>query len=261
VIFCPEFGANHWSALTYVEGLIDAGFAVCAFDFRNQGESDSLTGYSPLHWPTLYERQDCLAAIEWVKSRDDLQGLPVSLMGISRGGGAALSTAAVSRDVAGVISDSAFSVDGLMYIYGLRWTELHIPPAILRWIPRWHVRLSMLLVRWTSQWRRGCQYIKLERDLRRLRSKPTLLVNGDRDTYVPLDHANSLRARLNGHGDLWVVPGARHNRSRQTDPVAYDARLTRFLAAQPAPAATAPRARRPAFLEAARTNFECATEA
>ncbi|HVV99972.1 MAG TPA: alpha/beta fold hydrolase [Planctomycetaceae bacterium] len=259
VVFCPEFGANHWSAATYVEGLIEAGFIVCAFDFRNQGESDALPGYFPLHWPTTYERDDCLAAIEWVKSREDLQGLPINLLGISRGGGAALSTAAISRDVAGVATDGAFSVDGLMYIYGLRWTELHIPPAILRWIPRWHVRLSMLLVRWASQWRRGCQYLQLGRDLGRLRAKPTLLITGERDTYVPLEHASALYSRLNGHGEMWVVPGARHNRARQIDPAAYDHRLAAFFAGN-AVETTARRVHRPVFVRSPQPNFECATE-
>jgi hypothetical protein len=34
----------------YAPALLEAGFAVFSFDFRNQGSSDSLPGYHAKHW-------------------------------------------------------------------------------------------------------------------------------------------------------------------------------------------------------------------
>ena len=42
ILFCPEMEGDSTSAMFYCEGLLSAGFDVFAFDFRNQGESESL---------------------------------------------------------------------------------------------------------------------------------------------------------------------------------------------------------------------------
>ena len=45
IIFCPELGGSHCSVMSYCEGLWNAGFDLLAFDFRNQGQSESMPGY------------------------------------------------------------------------------------------------------------------------------------------------------------------------------------------------------------------------
>src|SRR5437762_1954014 len=49
VLFGVEFGSNRWSCLQYCQGLIEAGYDVFSFELRNQGGSDLLPGYEPLH--------------------------------------------------------------------------------------------------------------------------------------------------------------------------------------------------------------------
>ena len=230
IIFCPEMLGSRWSALDYCSGLYDAGFDILAFDFRNQGESDSLLGYEPLHWVTEYEVQDVLAAIAFSRSRDGLRDLPLGLFGISRGGGAALAAAARCRDVRCVASEGAFTIESMMLHYTFRWGVLYIPEWLLSKIPLWHVRQTLALVRWISQAKRGCRYAAIDRLLPRLRGRPVLLIAGGRDTYVDPVLTEEMQRRIGGpQAQLWIVPQARHNLARDVESQEYDRRLVELF--------------------------------
>ncbi len=239
VIFCPELEGNHWSALSYCQGLWDAGFDILAFDFRNQGESDHLAGYEPLHWLTEFEVDDVLAAIRYAKDRPDIRDLSLGLMGISRGGGAALAAASRSCDVRCIACEGAFSTAGLLLHFTLRWASLYIPSWVLKPIPFWHIRITLAITQWLSQKRRGCRYTNLERWLPGLRDRPVLMIAGSRDTYVHPEISSMLFNRIGrDHATLWMVEGAKHNVARQVDPEAYDNRLVDFFSRLSAPSTT-----------------------
>lgn len=230
IVFCPEFCGSHWSALDYAEALVDAGFLLFAFDFRNQGESDFEPGYRPTHWLTEREISDTLSALDYLSSRDDLAGLPVGLYGISRGGNAALLTAARSPHVRAVAADGAFSTDGMMLYYGFRWAELYVPRWAVRLLPVWHLAGSMKLARWVSGWRHGVRYAILERWLPRLADRPVLLIAGEKDSYVALPITERLRARIGQScRPVWIAPGAKHNQARMVVREEYDRQLSGFF--------------------------------
>ena len=242
VIFCPEMAGTCWSAPSYCRGLVEAGFDVLAFDFRNQGQSDSLPGYEPLHWVTEHEVADVLAAIACVRSREDLARLPLGAFGVSRGGGAALAAAARSNEVEAVVCEGAFTTDSLTMLYTYRWAELYVPDWLMRLIPRWHLAGTLALARRVSQRRRRCTYTVLERELPRLKSKPVLFIAGERDAYVPPAVAEAMCGYIGGERQsVWLVPEAGHNLARDVDPETYDRRLAAFFneflrAAAPEPA-------------------------
>ncbi len=175
IVFCCELDGNHWAAMSYCEGLWKAGFDIFAFDFRNQGESDSLPGYVPLHWLTEYEVDDALAALDYVKSRNDLETSKLGVFGISRGGGAALAVAARRPEVQRAVCEGVFSTESLLTHYTVRWAALYIPVWLVDLIPIWHLRGTFIIVRWISQRRRNCHYTNLERLLPRLRGREVLV--------------------------------------------------------------------------------------
>lgn len=231
VIFCPELNGSHWSAAEYCEGLLEAGFLVLSFDFRNQGESEALDGYEPLHWMTEHEVTDIEAALQYVGQREDLARLPLGLMGLSRGGAVALAAAARHDAVQAVAVEGAFTTASMQLHYGVRWACMYAPRWFIRLFPLWHIRSTMVLCRWISQWRRGCQYTNLERLLPRLAGRPVLFIAGTHDSYVPLEIPRAMAQRV-GNGPLtevWEVPSARHNRARLVDPAVYDARVVNFF--------------------------------
>lgn len=230
ILFCHELGGDHWSALAYAGGLYRAGFAVLAFDFRGHGHSDRMFGYEPLHWMTRFELEDVRAAIRLIRSRDDLNCLPLGMFGVSRGGGAALAAAAECDDAICVAADGAYSARSMMTLYARRWLTLFVPTWLERWFPDFSVQITLAAARRLSEFRRGCRYVRLEQFLPALRSRHVLLISGQRDSYVLPEIARRLHAAINSDlAELWIAPGARHNQARETDPESYDAHLIEFF--------------------------------
>jgi len=230
IVFCPELNGSHWSAASYGRGLLEDGFAVLGFDFRNQGDSDSEAGYEPLHWVTDRETADLQSAVRYVRSRDDLADLPLGLMGVSRGGGAALAVAADDPEIRQVAVEGAFSTAALHLHYSLRWGTMYVPGWVMRLVPEWHVNSTNALSRWISQIQRRCRYPRLEQLLPRLKGRPVLLIAGDCDSYVPLQIPQDLCRRIGSRScELWTVHNAKHNSARHVDPDVYDAKLAGFF--------------------------------
>ncbi|MEQ9409863.1 MAG: alpha/beta fold hydrolase [Fuerstiella sp.] len=223
VIFCPEFRGTHGTAVEYCQGLLEAGFAVLAFDFRGQGESDAMPGYEPLHWLTDFEVQDLQSVMKYVRSRSDLAELPIGLMGVSRGASAALAVAAVDQQIQCVVADSAFTSDTLMVLYAARWVQYYTPKYFR--LPEWHLRISCRLALQVSQLRRRVRHPRLERLLPGLHRRSVLLIAGERDSYVPAESSRRIQKKIGPDCAVWYVPEARHNSARQARPEEYDERL------------------------------------
>lgn len=231
IIFCPEFGGSQWSARWYGAALLEAGYVILTFDFRNQGASEHLSSYRVMHWLSQYEIDDAMSAVNYVKSRPELNGLPIGMFGISRGGGAALATGARHEAVQAVATEGAFTTDSMMFHFTIRWATLYIPPWIMNRLPDIHVRITLRIVRWISQWRHRCHYIVLERRLPRLKNKPVLMMNGTRDSYVDVAIPRMILKRAGGqpHHQLWEIPDAKHNQGREQVEEEYDRRLVEYF--------------------------------
>lgn len=230
LVFCHEFGGDRHVASLYTEGLLDEGFDVFAFDFRNHGSSDRMEGYTPRTWTTRYEVLDVLGAINCLSSGEDADPEGVALMGLSRGGGAALTAARRNEGVWAVITDGAFVS---------QWVTA---ANIRRFMPQF-VRLAPVLVR--LPWFLHAFYatvvhdivarkanhpcINLGSEVRHLR-QPLLMIHGERDSTVPVELARRLWKRMRNHARLWVVPKSRHNQSICFDPERYQRVVRRFLA-------------------------------
>jgi hypothetical protein len=67
------------------------------------------------------------------------------------------------------------------------------------------------------------------------------MIHGARDAYIGPDIARALFAKAGAPKELWIVPGAKHNRCREVEGDAYAARLESFLGkfAPRCPASTA----------------------
>lgn len=245
IVFCPEFGGTHWSAPSYVGGLTEAGFAVFAFDFRNQGESDVERGYAPTHWLTEKDVADAAAAVDYISRSDEFGDLPLGVFGVSRGGNAALAVAARRPQVRAVAAEGAFPTDTMMLYYAYRWAELYVPAWFVRLLPEWHLAETLRFARRVSGLRRGVRYAVLERSLPRLRNRPVLLITGGKDSYVAPAIAEQMRRGIGPScGAVWVVPGAKHNQARLVATDEYDRRLIAFfsrIAVPTEPVRTGPR--------------------
>lgn len=231
VIFCPEMNGNHWSALAYAGCLHEAGFDVLAFDFRNQGESDRAKNYDPLHWLSDFEVEDVCSAIAYARQRADLRELPIGLLGISRGGCAALAGAAKNKDVQVVVCEGVATTRSMLLHYTIRWATLYVRPWFMIFLPVWHLRITLDLARMTSQFRRGCKFTVLERHLPGLRDRRVLVIADGRDSYIPSELTALVGRYIGGDKqEVWVVPEARHNGARLADPDGYSRKLLEYFA-------------------------------
>jgi len=230
LVFLPETDGCHWSASWYAESLLHAGFDILSFDFRGQGESDDQVGYAPNHWPTNVEIKDLDAILAFVKSRPELQDLPLLMMGISRGAALALYAAAVHPEVRGVCVDGPYTVSLLVEHFVHRWAQLYIPKWLLRLIPMWHFRLTIRLALRISAWQRRIRYLMVEPVLPRLRNRPVLLISGERDNYVVPGLVRKIARKIGSPlCRVWTVPKAKHNQSREMSREAYDQMLVEFF--------------------------------
>ncbi|MCH2212958.1 MAG: lysophospholipase [Fuerstiella sp.] len=222
VIFCPELSGNHWMATHYCHSLLNNGFAVLSFDFRNQGQSDSQDGYVPIHWVTEYEMQDIAGALEFIETDEVLSTLPLAAFGVSRGGAAALAAACRYPRIRAVLADSAFGTMGMTQHYVKRFGRLIIPGWIFKILPDWHIEITLKQAMRYSETARNCRYVHLERETIHRDDTSVKLISGMRDSYVTPTVAGALADLFGGEQVLWMVERAKHNMARAVAKEEYD---------------------------------------
>ena len=225
ILFLPELRGNHWMARRYCDALIRHGYIVMAVDFRSQGESAMMPGYSPIHWITEFEMADVEAMLEFIESRPALSTLPIIAYGVSRGGVAALVAACRYPRIRGVIADSAFGTMSMTRYFVDRFVHYVIPQWVYRLLPTWHVNLTLRNAMQQSENRRSCKYVHLEHERETFESEIVLLISGGRDSYVTPEISARLQSTIGQHCQLWIAPGAKHNMSRSVCTAEYDRRV------------------------------------
>ncbi len=244
VVFCHEFLGNRWSAIPYAGGLRNAGFDIFAFDFRNHGDSDVEPNYDAFQWVCDREVVDLKAALHYLRTRGDYDPAGFGLFGVSRGGGTALIVGSEETDVWGVVTDSAFSTRITMLSYILRWAEIYVGRW---WIWSYMPESVFGLIGWVgrvqTEWRCRRKFPNIERAVGRIAPRPLLMIHGERDVYIGRDIAQKLFERAEEPKSIWFVPGAKHNRCRESSPEQYRLRLTEFMLqasprSRPAPASS-----------------------
>jgi uncharacterized protein len=230
IVYCHEFLSDRWSVHPYLDRFRDLGYDLFTFDFRNHGSSDLDPEYAPMQWTTEHEIRDLRGALAYLRTREDHDPAGFGLFGVSRGGATALIVAAAEADVWGVATDGAFPTQGTMVSYIIRWAQIYVPSPFLRGlIPMWLFNfLAWTGRRWTEL-ALGCRFPSVEASVARLAPRPWLMIHGQRDTYIGPEIARALFRYGKSPKELWLVPEAKHNRCRETDPENYAARLLSFI--------------------------------
>lgn len=225
IVFMPELKGTHWMAARYCHALIEEGFTVLSFDFRDHGESERSKSYSPIHWMTEYEMADVEAALEFLESHPKLSSMPMMAFGVSRGGVAALMSGCRYPRIRGVIADSAFGTMAMTRYFVDRFVRHVIPEGVYRLLPKWHVELTLRQAVQLSERQRKCSYVHLEKETQGLESGSVLLISGGRDSYVTPEIARRLQDMIGHEAELWIADKAKHNMSRSVQTAEYDRRV------------------------------------
>lgn len=203
-------------SLPTAKALVEKGFNVLMFDFRNSGLSDgSLTTVGAL------EKDDLLAAIHYVKN-SGFGEKGIGLLGFSMGASTSLLAAADDPEVNALIVDSPFS-DLTSYLKENLTFWTHLPDVPFTQMILWEV--PMLIGHKPDEVSPLSQADKLK-------DRPILFIHGTGDKTINPQNSKRLMAALDPNRvELWSVEGAHHVGTFELDPVAYMTRVTDFFAA------------------------------
>jgi dipeptidyl aminopeptidase/acylaminoacyl peptidase len=225
VIIVHGDNTNRSDAKTGTLGIARAlsrhGFGVFMFDLRGRGDSPaamSSSGY--------FERLDLQGASDYLVSKGDDRSR-IGVLGFSLGGAVALMAGSNPNNFGAVVSDSSFADFSLV----LRNSMTGIKRPLTLWFPGMEFMAK-------SIYGIDIKEISPARAIARS-DTPVLVIHGEDDTVVPVEHARVLGRALGasfddiegGNETVWIVPRAGHTGSFRTQPKAYIEKLVKFYEA------------------------------
>ena len=189
------------------------GYGVLIFDRRGEGESDG--DPNPYAWDE--GEQDLLAAIEFLKSRPDVEPGRIGGLGLSVGGETFLQAAAHSEDVQAVVSEGASvrSVGELTSIPGNEWGP---------------VAFNVGITAGTAIFSDAAPPPHLVDLVGQIAPRSMLLIYATEGTGGEEHRANRAFYREAGESKaIWEIPEAGHVGGLEARPREYERRVTGFF--------------------------------
>ena len=173
-----------------------AGFISLIFNFRGTGRSQG--NLDILGWT-----RDLHAALDFLYSLEEVDKARVCLLGFS--GGAAVSVYVAAHDDR-VSSVAICACPADFQSLGERETPLE---SIQRFRQIGAIRDEDFPPS-IDEWQRGFETVSPINWVEKISPRPLLLVHGDADELIPLEHAHRLYQKAKEAKALKVIPGARH---------------------------------------------------
>ena len=198
--------------------LIDACFNVLLFDLRAHGTSggDRITG-------GIDEAEDVLGAYDYLRSRG-AHPHRIGILGRSMGAGAAVLAAAVEPDIRALVLDSTYAqVHDLIAFEVARKTP----------IPEWAAPVFIPGASLLANVLYGIDLSKLapEHAIKSV-DVPILLIHGEADTRIPIEHGVRVHKEAYAESKMWVVPSADHGEAFSRFPDDYMDRVVSYFRMQ-----------------------------
>jgi pimeloyl-ACP methyl ester carboxylesterase len=189
------------------------GFAVLLFDLRGHGESDAAR-----YTFGVREQRDVLGAVDFLLARGVAPG-QIGVLGASMGGASSIIATASEPAIGALITDSAFA--DLDYLLQREFPRRSGLPA---WL------LPSVYLMGQAVTGENVSNARPEQVIAQIAPRPVLIIHGDADELVPVEHSARLAAAA-PHADVWIVPGATHVESWVLLQDAYVARVADFFRA------------------------------
>jgi len=213
VILTPPRNLAKVAALPYAQMLTDNGYNVLLVDLRGQGPSEGHTFSFG-----VFEANDVLGALRYLRLAHPKASRHVFGFGLSQGAGAVIAAAATDDRIKAIVIDSASSLIELPLKRQIR----ALPSPVGRYL-----RYAILVA---ASAQLGCNLFTAEpiRNIGRVRG-PVLIVHGQEDKVVPLNHAQRLFAAASRPAMLWKVPRAAHGETLAHGLADYPAHIQRIF--------------------------------
>ncbi|MFV0458092.1 MAG: alpha/beta hydrolase [Actinomycetales bacterium] len=211
VICCHGHRGAKADLLGIGPGLWRAGNTVLLFDFRGCGASAD--GPQSL---AHTEQQDLRAAVDFVRARRPQASIAV--VGFSMGASVAALVAAEDPRISALVLDSPFAT--MRDVVASAYRRYRLPTRPL-------LDAADLVTRL----RYGYQFAHVapEQAIGALAPRPLLLLHGDADRIIPLEHAHRMFAAAGEPKELVIFPGAEHCGGYFADRQGYIDRVADFL--------------------------------
>lgn len=194
--------STHYGAVAWLTGR---GYHLFLFDYRGYGQSSGVAKMSGI-------QEDARAAIEYVRTRPDVDPNRLILFGQSLGG--AIAVYAVAEQIR----------------EGIRALVIESTFTSYRTIAR--EKLAGFWPTWPLQWPLALlisdRYSPLQ-VIHKVSPIPVLIIHGDADEVVPYHHAERLLRAAGLPKTLWTVPGGHHADALTRYGATYQLRLIQFL--------------------------------
>jgi alpha/beta superfamily hydrolase len=223
-IICHGLAAGKSNQLTLARRLVPAGFNVLIFDFRAHGESGGqVTGYGGL------EKQDVLAAVQWVRQTHPKESEKIVGVGASLGAVALLSAATDNSDEGRAISAVAAygAYDDFHELLSDATQILFRPPmpSLIEYvglpIASLHAGVDL-------------KHIAPKETIAQLWPRPVLFIHGERDEIIPIERGQALHESATQPKYYVWFPRGSHNEILSDETAAWIV-LEFFKTAAPVP--------------------------
>lgn len=213
IILMHGWGMNRSDILKNTCFLRDLGFNLFYFDFRALGESGGKTssiGY--------LELKDISAAISFLKETRPQFCAKIGLYGLSMGGMVAICEAARNMDIVCVVAEASY-YSFRRVVSRWAWVHRRVPyfplmPLVLHYIRK---QLGVNPERFSPKY-----------NIPKISPRPVFLIHGRYDNLVPAAQAKMLYKRAGEPKEIWLVPGAKHNKCAEVGGYEYKHRLADF---------------------------------
>jgi uncharacterized protein len=207
---------NRVAMIGYANFLLASGYNVLMMDARAHGESGgTIASYGYL------ERYDSRAILDALTASEHVNR--AFALGESMGAAVALQSAAMDPRIQAVVAEGAFcNLHEVMFDYaGLRWSAL-LGKTLFR-------PAAMMAVHEAEQ-QGGFRFddVSPEESVA-VRKFPVLLISGLSDHNIPRRHAEAIFLAASGPKELWLVPGAGHQKALQTAPTEFQRRVLKLF--------------------------------
>lgn len=181
-------------------------------DFRTHGESqgDRISF-------GIYESNDILAAVKFLKNHEDTRTLPVIGFGVSMGASALIKAAYEGAPFAALVLDSAFaSLDEQMYrSFALKSKLPGFMYPVARFIFEKFIRGKMAELEPIAM----IEHLNI----------PIFIIQSCMDTMVSPHDAHRLYNHIQGYKKIWISPANKHCKSFWDFPQEYKQQIENFL--------------------------------
>lgn len=192
--------------------FLHSRFHLLLFDFRYFGESDGK--YTTAG---LLENRDVEAAVEYLKSRPEVDPSRIGAMGFSMSASAFILTR--HPDIRAIVADSPYAT-----LEGVIARQFFFLPGFTKWP---FVALTKLYA-----WLLLGVNVDTATPAEAVRnfSTPLLIIHGDADSQIPLGHSRMIYGNADPTAtELWVVPGADHGFAHALESYRYETRVLQFF--------------------------------